>query len=96
MELIEYVRKGNAINIKEDHFIYKFKQLNELMEEQKTTKDNDNGNNIPDIALRREYTPIANVTGKRDINTPHSTPETSASTNIRKTNNSTTNKVGRT
>jgi hypothetical protein len=30
MELIEYVRKGNVMNIKENYYIYKFKQLKEL------------------------------------------------------------------
>jgi hypothetical protein len=35
MELIEYARKGNIMNIKENYYIYKFKQLKELTEEQK-------------------------------------------------------------
>jgi hypothetical protein len=55
------------MNIKEDYYIYKFKQLNELIEEQKITKDNDNQNNIFDIALRHEYTAIVNVTRNGDI-----------------------------
>jgi hypothetical protein len=96
MKLIQYSRKGNVKNIKEDYYIYKFNQLNELIEEQKITKDKDNQNNIPNIALRREYMPTVNVTGNKDINTPHNTPDTSASTNIRKTSNSTKNKVGTT
>jgi hypothetical protein len=52
MELIEYARKGNIMNIKENYYIYKFKQLKELTEEQKATKDNDNQNSMFDIALR--------------------------------------------
>jgi hypothetical protein len=44
-----------------------------------------------DIALRHEYTPIINVTGNRDINTPHNTPETSASIHIERTSSPTTN-----
>jgi hypothetical protein len=47
-----------------------------------------------DIALRHEYMPIIDVTGNRDINTPHNTPQTSASTNIKRTSSSTTN-IGR-
>jgi hypothetical protein len=62
MKLIEYARMGNVMNIK-DYYIYEFKQLNELIEEQKITKDNDNQNNIFDIELRYEYTPTVNVTG---------------------------------
>jgi hypothetical protein len=96
IKLIEYARKGNVMNIREDYYIYKFKQLNKLVEEQKVIKDSDNQNNIFDIALRHEYTPIVNVTRNRDINTLHSTPETSATTNNRKSSNSTTNKVGTT
>jgi hypothetical protein len=61
MKLIEHARKGHVMNIKEDYYIYKFKQLNELIEEQKITKDNNNQNNLFDIALRHEYTPIVNV-----------------------------------
>jgi ribosomal protein L31 len=52
MELIEYARNGNIMNIKENYYIYKFKQLKELTEEQKSTKDNDNQNSLFDIALR--------------------------------------------
>jgi hypothetical protein len=61
MNLVEHARKGNVMNIKEDYYIYKFKQLNELIEEQKITKDNDNQNNLFDIALRHEYMSIVNV-----------------------------------
>jgi hypothetical protein len=85
MKLVQHTRKGNTINIKEDYYIYKFKKLNKLIEEQKITKDNDNQNNLFDIALGHEHTPTAHVTGNRDINTPQNTPETSASTSIRKT-----------
>jgi hypothetical protein len=42
MKLVEHARKGNIMNIKEDYYIYKFKKLNKLIEEQKSTKDNDN------------------------------------------------------
>jgi hypothetical protein len=73
------------MNIKEDYYIYKFKKLYKLIEEQKITKDNDNQINLFDIALGHEYSPIVHVTRNRDINTPQNTPETSASTNIRKT-----------
>jgi hypothetical protein len=90
MEVIEHARKGNIMNIKENYYIYKFIQLKELTEEQKVTKDYDN-QNMSDIALRHEYTPTINVTGKRDINTPHTTPQTSTSTNIERTSSLTTN-----
>jgi hypothetical protein len=46
MELTEYVRKGNVMNIKENYYIYKFKELGEQTEEQKNTKENDNQNSI--------------------------------------------------
>jgi hypothetical protein len=85
MKLVEHARKGNIMNIKEDYYTYKFKKLNKLIEEQKSTIDNDNQNNLFDIALRHEYTPTAHVTGNRDINTPQNTPETSASSSISKT-----------
>jgi hypothetical protein len=74
MELIEYARKGNIMNIKGNYCIYKFKQLKELIEEQKCTKDSDNQNSMVHIALRHEYMPIKIVTWNRDINTLHSTP----------------------
>jgi hypothetical protein len=74
MKLIEYAGKGNVMNIKEDYYIYKFKQLNELIEVQKITKDNDNQNNLFDTVLRHEYMPIVNITRNRDINTLHNTP----------------------
>jgi hypothetical protein len=63
MELIEYARKGNIMKIKENYHIYKFKQLKELIEEQKSTKENDNKNRMFDIALRHEYTPIRTSQG---------------------------------
>jgi hypothetical protein len=56
-----------------------------LIEEQKNTIDNDNQNNLFDIALEHEYTPTVHVTGNRDINTPQNTPETNASSSNRKT-----------
>jgi hypothetical protein len=42
------------MNIKENYYIYKFKQLTELIEEQKSTKDNNNENSIFDMVLRPE------------------------------------------
>jgi hypothetical protein len=57
MEMIEYATKGNIMNIKENYYIYQFKQLNELTEEQKSIKENDNQNSMFDIAIRHEYTP---------------------------------------
>jgi hypothetical protein len=80
------------MDIKEDYYIYKFKKLNKLIEEQKSTKDNNNQNNLSDIALGHEYTPTVHVTGNRDINTPQNTPETSASSNNKMTKP--TQKVG--
>jgi hypothetical protein len=41
MKLIEYAGKGSIMNIKENYYIYKFKQLENLIEEQRSTKDND-------------------------------------------------------
>jgi hypothetical protein len=35
MEMTEYARKGNIMNIKENYYIYQFKQLNELTEEKR-------------------------------------------------------------
>jgi hypothetical protein len=37
MEMIEYAIKGNIMNIKENNYIYQFKQLNELIQAQKKT-----------------------------------------------------------
>jgi hypothetical protein len=39
MELIEYARKSHIKNIKENYYIYQFKQLNELIEEQKSIQE---------------------------------------------------------
>jgi hypothetical protein len=58
MELIEYARKGNIMNIKENYYIYQCKQLNELIEEQKSIKENDNRNSMFDNVMRHEYTPM--------------------------------------
>jgi hypothetical protein len=58
MAIIEYARKGNIMNIKENYYIYQFKQLNELIEEQKNIKENDNQNSMFDVVIRHEYTPI--------------------------------------
>jgi hypothetical protein len=52
MEMIEYARKGSIMNIKENCYIYQFKQLNELIEEQESIKENDSQNSIFNIAIR--------------------------------------------
>jgi hypothetical protein len=51
------------MNIKENCYIYKFKQLKLLIQEQKSTKEMDNQNSMIDIALRHEYTPINMLQG---------------------------------
>jgi hypothetical protein len=51
-----HARKGNII--KENYYIYQFKQLNELIEEQKSTKENDNQKSMFDFVIRHAYTPI--------------------------------------
>jgi hypothetical protein len=71
------------MDIKENYYIYKFKKLNKLIGEQKRTKDNNNQNNLFDIAQGHEYT--VHVTGNMNINTPQSTPETSVSSNNKQT-----------
>jgi hypothetical protein len=45
------------MNIKENCYIYQFKQLNELIEEQENKRENDNQNSMLDILIRHEYTP---------------------------------------
>jgi hypothetical protein len=75
MELIEHARKGNIVNIKENYYIYKFKQLEKLIVEQKSTKDNDNQNGMFDIALRHECTPTKTSQGT-GIQIPHTTHQT--------------------
>jgi hypothetical protein len=45
------------MNVKINFCIYKFKQLNELIEEQKSVKENDIQNSMFNIAIRQEYTP---------------------------------------
>jgi hypothetical protein len=50
MELTEYARKDNVMNIKENYYIYKFEQLKELTEGQKSTKENDN-QNVNDLSV---------------------------------------------
>jgi hypothetical protein len=64
MEMIKYARKGNIMNIKENYYIYQFKQLNELIE-QKSIKENDNQNGMFDIVIRHEYTPTRVPQGTR-------------------------------
>jgi hypothetical protein len=63
--MIEYARKDNKMNIKKNYYIYQFKQLNELIKEQKSIKQNDNQNNMFDIAIRHEYTPTRVSQGTR-------------------------------
>jgi hypothetical protein len=58
MEMIEYARKGNIMNIKENYCIYQFKQFTELIEEQKSIKENDSQNSMFDSVIRHEYMPI--------------------------------------
>jgi hypothetical protein len=65
MEMIEYARKDNIKNIKENYFIYQFKQLNELIEEQKCMKENDIRNSMFVIVIRQEYTPTGASHGTR-------------------------------
>jgi hypothetical protein len=65
MEMIECTRIGNIMNVKENYYIYQFKQLSELMEEQKSIKENDNQNNMFDIVIGHEYTPIKASQGTR-------------------------------
>jgi hypothetical protein len=48
MEMMEYGRKGNIKNPKENNYIYQFKQLNGLIEEQKNMKEKDSQNNMVD------------------------------------------------
>jgi hypothetical protein len=62
MELIEYARKSNIMNIEENYYIYKFKELREQIEEQKSAKDNDKQNCMFDLALR-QYTLIKTSQG---------------------------------
>jgi hypothetical protein len=56
MEMIKYARKGNIMNIEDNNYIYQFTQLNELTEDQKSIKENDNQNSMFEIAIRHEYT----------------------------------------
>jgi hypothetical protein len=52
MEMIEYAKKDSIMNIKENYYIYQFKQLNEFIKEQKSIKENDNQNSMFDIVIR--------------------------------------------
>jgi hypothetical protein len=65
MDMIEYARKGNIMNIKGNYYIYQFKQLNELIEEQKGIKGNDSQNSTFDVVIRHEYTPTRAPRGTR-------------------------------
>jgi hypothetical protein len=55
----------HIINIKENYYIYQFKQFNGLIEEQKSAKENDNQSSIFDIAIRHAYTPTRAPQGTR-------------------------------
>jgi hypothetical protein len=65
MEMIECARKGGIMNIKENYYIYQFMQLNELREEQKSSKENDNQNSMFVSSIRHEYTPTGASQGTR-------------------------------
>jgi hypothetical protein len=65
MEIFEYARKGNIMNIKKNYYIYQFKQFNELIEEQEIIKENDHQNSMFDIMIRHEYTPTRASQGTR-------------------------------
>jgi hypothetical protein len=64
-EMIKYAKKGNLMNAKENYYIYQFKQLNELIEEQKNIKENDSQNSMFDTVIRHEYTSIKTSQGTR-------------------------------
>jgi hypothetical protein len=57
METIEYATKGNIMIIKGNYYIYQLKQLNELIEEQKSIIENDNQNSMFDIVIKMVVTP---------------------------------------
>jgi hypothetical protein len=52
------------MNIKENYSVYHFKQLNELIEEQKSIKENSQ-NSTFSIVVRHEYTPTGASQGTR-------------------------------
>jgi hypothetical protein len=49
MEMMEYAKKGNIMNIKENFHIYHLNKTNMLIEEQKANKDNHSQNEMFDI-----------------------------------------------
>jgi hypothetical protein len=51
MEMTDYVRKGKIMAIKENCYIYQFKQLNELTEEPNRLKEKDNQMSMFDIVI---------------------------------------------
>jgi hypothetical protein len=53
------------MSIKENYSVYQFKLLNELIEEQKNIKENDNQNSMFDTVIRHEYTPTGASQGTR-------------------------------
>jgi hypothetical protein len=52
------------MNIKEKYSLYQFKQFNELIEEQKSIREN-NQNSMFSIVIRHEYTPTGASQGTR-------------------------------
>jgi hypothetical protein len=65
MEMIENARKGNIMNMNENYYIYQFKQLDELIEEQKSVEEDDSQNSMFDIAIRHVYTPTKTSQGTK-------------------------------
>jgi hypothetical protein len=57
------------------HDIYKFKQLNELIEEQNSLKENDNQNSMFDVMVRHEYMPAGASQGTRVCAMQHTTKQ---------------------
>jgi hypothetical protein len=51
MEMTECARQGSIMNIKENCYIYQFRQIDELIEEQKSIKEKDNQNSMFDIVI---------------------------------------------
>jgi hypothetical protein len=76
------------MNIKENYYIYQFKQLNGLIEEQKIIKENNNQNSMFDIVIRCSH---RSITGKKDISTLQ---QNSASKHSKKETNRHHSKVG--
>jgi hypothetical protein len=52
IEMIEGTRKGRTMNIKENFYIYQFNHDNNLIQEQKHTKEGDHQNSLFDIVVK--------------------------------------------